>query len=160
MPRALTESAKKRRLEKEQRIIEKPSDLPDNLKQATIEFLYRTGKDAKEITEFTGISERTVYQNIKRIKENGTSAPTPRSGRPVTATSKVNIVKARKIISKNPEASRAELSQKLKISKVSFEITVLVICELHPEFRCQHCPQKAQKSILSDGPCTSFDRET
>lgn len=122
MPRKLTESAKKRREEKKQRIIEMPANVPDHLKQSTIEFLWRTGKDAKEIIDLTGIAMKTVYENIKRIKETGTAAPKPNPGRPITATSKENVVKARKIISKNPEVSTAELATKLKISKVSFGI--------------------------------------
>lgn len=119
MPRKLTESAKQKRLEKEQRKVEKAADIPDYLKQATVEFLYRTGKEPKEIIEFTGISKTTVYDNIKRFKETGSTAPKPRSGRPVTATSDEKVLKARKIISKNPETSRAVLSRKLGISKVN-----------------------------------------
>lgn len=120
MPRKLTESAKKRRQEKKERIVEKPSDVPDYLKRSTIEFLWRIGKDAKEIIDFTGISKSTVYDCINRIKETGTSTPKPIPGRPLTATSNENVTKARKIISKNPEVSRTELANKLKISKVGF----------------------------------------
>lgn len=119
MPRALTESAKKRRLEKEQRVIEEPANVPDNLKQSTIEFLYRTGKNAKEIISFTGIRSQTVYDCIKRFKETGTAAPAARSGRPVSALSAQNILKVRKIISKNPEKSQAEIAKKIGISEAS-----------------------------------------
>ena len=99
MPRKVTESAKKKRLEKQQRTIEKPTDLPDNLKQATIEFLYRTGKEAKDIIEVTGIRSNTVYDNINRIKETESAAPKPKTGRPVTDTSKENILRAFKMFS-------------------------------------------------------------
>lgn len=119
MPRKLTESAKKCRLEKEQRVIEKPADVPDTLKQPTIEFLYRIGKDAKEIIKFTGIRKQTVYDCINRFKETGTAAPAPRSGRPATALSAQNVTKARKIISRDPEKSQAEIAKKLGISKMS-----------------------------------------
>jgi transposase len=119
MPRALTASAKKKRLEKKQRKIEKPSDLPDSLSQATVEFLYRTGKEVKQIVEFTGIPQTTVYRHVKKIKETGTAAPAPKSGRPATATSARNITKARKLISRDPEKSQAEIAKKLGISKAS-----------------------------------------
>lgn len=119
MPRALTESAKKKRLEKEQRVIETPADVPNNLKQSAIEFLYRIGKNAKEIIEFTGIRSPTVYACINRFKETGTSATTTKSGHPATALSAQNILKARKIISKNPEKSQAEIAKKIGISKAS-----------------------------------------
>lgn len=119
MPRALTESAKRKRLEKKERKVEKPSDLPDSLKQATVEFLYRTGKEIKEIVKFTGIPQTTVYRLVNKIKETGTAAPTPRSGRPATATSDENATKARKIISRNPETPQSEIAKRLGISKMS-----------------------------------------
>jgi transposase len=132
MPRKLTESAKKRRLEKQQRKVEKSADVPDHLKQSTIEFLHRIGKEAKEIIEFTQIAKTTVYDCINRIKDTGSAKPKPRSGRPLTATSKENVIKARKIISKNPESSRTELAKKLKISKDS--VTTIVRKKLKSRF--------------------------
>ena len=37
------------------------ANLPSHHKQVTIEFLYRAGKTAKEIIEFTGINKTTVW---------------------------------------------------------------------------------------------------
>ena len=104
----MTESAKKRQLEKKQRVIETPADVPDNLKQSAIEFLYRIGKDVKEIIEFTGIRSPTVYACIKRFKETGTSAPTIKSGRPVTVLTAQNIL----------ESSEDRLQKSGKITKL------------------------------------------
>ena len=51
MPRKLTESVKRKREAKRSRKIEKPNAMPDHLKQSTIEFLYRIGKEPNEIAK-------------------------------------------------------------------------------------------------------------
>ena len=79
---------------------------------------------AKEIIDFTGTAKMTVYDCISRIKETG--SPKPRTGRPLTATSKENVIKARKIISKNPEVSNRACKEieKLQAVEVSFETSL------------------------------------
>ena len=121
MPRKLTESAKKRRKEKKQLVIEKPTDVPDYLKQSNFSTV-----PAKEIIDFTGTAKMTVYDCINRIKETGSSKPKPRIGRPLTATSKENVIKAHKTISKNPEVSNRACKEieKLQAVEVSFETSL------------------------------------
>jgi transposase len=95
MTRKLTDSAKQKRQEAKKRIIEDPKGLPDQLKQHTIETLYRIGKDPAEIAAITGIEARTVSRNVKRFKETGTCNPTPRTGRPLSKVTKQNTKKIR-----------------------------------------------------------------
>src|SRR5215470_12001877 len=113
MPRKQTESSKRKRKEEEERKIEKPSDLPNHLKQATIEFHYRTGKSPTEIIAVTGIQKSTVYEVIKRLKASGASAP--KSGRPTTAITSANILRVRRIIYRNPETPITEIAQRVNI---------------------------------------------
>ena len=54
------------------RKFEKAKDLPNDIKQAMIEGLYRIGWDATKIINETGIPQATVYQNIERYEKRGT----------------------------------------------------------------------------------------
>lgn len=119
MPRALTDSAKKKRLEKKEQKIEDATELPNCLKQATIEFLFRYGKEASEIIEFTGIPKSTVFKAIKRFKETGTCAPKPRSGRPEVAVTKLKIKQVRKMLWRDAEMPMTEIGNRLNIGRRS-----------------------------------------
>jgi transposase len=157
MPRKLTESAKKRREEKKQRIIEKPAEVPDHLKQSTVEFLYRTGKDAKEIIGFTGISKSTVYDQINRIKETGVAASKPRSGRSLTATSKREFHKSTQNHFQKPRDFENRTCKKTEDLHGNFWLKNPKNFETLSEVSYNNCPQEIEKPFLSNGSWTTFD---
>lgn len=119
MTRKVTKSAKVMQ-EWRKRKIEKPADLPDKLKHATIEFHYRCGKEAPEIIKLTKLQPRTVRRAIKRFQEEGSSARrSMRAGRPSTAVTKENIKKARFMIWRNSEIPICEIGRRLCIDEKS-----------------------------------------
>jgi transposase len=95
MPRKLTPSAKEKRLWKK-RPIEKPADLPEQMKQTVAEYFYRTGMEPPEIIKTTGIRGPTVNDAITRYQETGScKRRSESSGRPATAATEENIKKVR-----------------------------------------------------------------
>jgi hypothetical protein len=101
MPRKLTESAKRKREEKKKRVVEKPSQLPEILKQHTIEALFRMGWDAPRISREIGFPLRTVQANIKRYKGSGSTAPGAKGGRKPSAVTKRNLNRVRCMLRRN-----------------------------------------------------------
>lgn len=81
--------------------------------------LHQKGKKQKEIASALNIAQSTVSKTIKRYKELGTTEDRPRSGRPVTATTKKNIKSVYDRIRYNPVRSMRKMSKQLKISEGS-----------------------------------------
>jgi len=118
MGRKKTESAKEKKKWK-MREPESAADLPDYLKHATIEFHYRRGKEATEISQITGIRIGTVRKCINRYHETGSGGKNARGGRPSTASTRANVIRVRRIMWQNPETSITEIARRLGISRVS-----------------------------------------
>jgi len=99
MPRKLTESAKRKREKAKNRVVEKPSQLPEILKQHTIEALFRMGWDATRISREIGFPLRTVQANIKRYKESGSTRA--EGGRKSSAVTSRNLNRVRCMLRRN-----------------------------------------------------------
>ena len=97
---------------------ETPADLPDKLKQARIEFDYRTGMEPQQIIKESGINDKTVYAAIERYWQTGSCIAKGGGGRKRTAVTEENIKAVRSRIYANPEISIAKLAERTGIPEV------------------------------------------
>jgi len=119
MGRKLTKSAKEKRKWK-QRTPEKPAEIPDSLKHAAIEVLYRLGREPVEIIKLTGFRPNTVYDAVKRFRKAGSSSRRSKNaGRRPSVVTKENLAKVRHMIWRDNEMPIAEIARRLGIDKVS-----------------------------------------
>lgn len=79
--------------------------------------LHKAGMKTADIVRMTGFKPASVYRAVKRYKDTGGTADSPRSGRPITATSPENVNKLRCRIRRNPEVSMNKMADQLGISR-------------------------------------------
>lgn len=85
----------------------------------TILRLSQSGHSQKDIARITGFSRRTIENTVRRFRETGTTNDRPRSGRPATAVTSVNVKRLRDKIRYDPKRSLRKLSKELNISERS-----------------------------------------
>ena len=101
-------------------------------KRGAVIALHNEGVSPSEIAKRLEMYLATVCKQIKRYKELGTLDDRPRSGRPVTATTKKNKEKIRSRIRRNPRRSMRQMAKDIQISEGSVRKIVKKQLKLHP----------------------------
>lgn len=94
--------------------------VPEAKRLAVVE-LYQLGKTQKEIGETLTLSRRTIENTIRRHRETGGIQDRPRSGRPRTSITPVNIRKVRDKVRQEAKRSMRKMAKELQISRGSVQ---------------------------------------
>jgi inhibitor of nuclear factor kappa-B kinase subunit alpha len=101
-------------------------------KRGAVVALHNEGLSPSEISKRLEMDLSTVCKQIKRYKQLGTLEDRPRSGRPVTATTKKNKEIIRNRIRRNSQRSMRKMAKDLLISEGSVRKIVKTQLKLHP----------------------------
>ncbi|XP_065651097.1 uncharacterized protein LOC136079291 [Hydra vulgaris] len=119
--------------------------------RVSIEHLYFSGCTGAEIVKRLKIPQRTVYNNLKCLKEIGSTQDKPRSGRPPTSSSKIIIKKVRDRIRRNQRRSMRKMANDLQTDCESLR----KICK----DKLKLIPYKIQKAHLLTVISVKFRKE-
>lgn len=118
MPRKLTESAKLKRTW-DARPVKELSEIPDEIKRATVEFFAERKESAKEIAVITEISLSTVHEMILRFRQYGTCAARTKKKRPSSVVNKRMIRRVYLMLHRDNTLSMRAIAKKIGIDEKS-----------------------------------------